>query len=444
MNFEEPKNPNYCATVVTLKTFVDLPGCDFIKAAIVFENNVIVSKDFKVGDVGLFFPVECQLSKEFLSANNLYRKPECGNIDITKSGFFEEHGRIKCVRFRGHKSEGFWIPLSSIDFALSPATRSMDFIGGETFDQINSIEICRKYIPKSNNSGGLNATKAGCKLKDIIVEGQFAFHYDTENLKKNIHKIHPDDIISISEKFHGTSGVFSNVLINRKLSFIEKLLLKCGVKIQKTEYNIAYSSRKVIKSVTGPDKDSNDLWNLVALEIQERIPKNYSIYGEICGYMPSGKAIQAAPGGKAYHYGCEKGKHQLFVYRVTSTNPDGKIIELNWPQKKEFCTKYGFEMVKELYYGTADQFFSWDTDFLSDPEDVEWQKALLKTIESEFVRDQLCPWNNGEVPAEGIVVCVDHLEGSESFKMKNYLFLEGESKLLDSGVADIETIESEE
>ena len=447
MKFEEPKNSNYCATVVSLKTFVDLPNCDFIKSAIIFGNSVIVSKDVKAGDVGLFFPVECQLSKEFLSNNNLYRKPEWGNVDPTKSGFFENHGRIKCVRFRTHKSEGFWIPLTSLLFV----TPHLDFPEGATFDclQISScssdptdhfIEICRKYVPKGNNSGGPNHVKGDSLLKVRLVEGQFHFHQDTENLKKNIHKIHPDDIVSISDKWHGTSAIFSNILVNRKLSFIEKLLSKFGVTVQKTDYSLVYSSRKVIKSVTGPSFDSTDIWNQVALEIQDRIPKGYSIFGEIVGYLLSGKAIQSAPGGKPYHYGCDPGLHGFFVYRVTSTNPDGKIIELSWPQMKEFCIKYGFEMVKELYYGKAVHFCLWDKDCTSDDE---WQKAFLKEIESQFVHDQDCEYNSG-LPAEGVVVHLDHLEGSESYKMKNFRFLESESKSLDSGEIDIETIESEE
>ena len=298
MKFEEPKNPNYCATVVTLKTFVDLPNCDFIKSAIVFGNSVIVSKDVKTGDVGLFFPVECQLSKEFLSINNLYRKPEWGNIDLTKSGFFEAHGRIKCVKFRGYKSEGFWIPLTSILFT---GNNLLDFPEGATFDRLEQnvnicssnpkdsfIEICCKYVPKGNNSGGPNNVKGESPLKARIVEGQFKFHTDTENLKKNIHKIHPDDIISISEKFHGTSAVFSNILVKRNLNWIERFLVKMGVKIQLSEYGFTYSSRKVIKNVNGVGQTNEDVWNVIAKTLKDIIPPSYAIYGELVGYTPGG------------------------------------------------------------------------------------------------------------------------------------------------------------
>jgi len=424
MKFEEPKNPNYCATVVTLKTFVDLPNCDRIKASIIFSNSVIVPKDAKIGDIGLFFPVECQLSAPFLAANNLYRKPEWGNVDPTKSGFFEAHGRIKCVRFRTHKSEGFWIPLSSLDPLQYGGYDPKDFPEGTTFDRLENkncssdpkdfyLEICCKYVPKGTNSGGPNHVKGESSLKERIVEGQWRFHTDTENLKKNIHKIHPDDYISISEKFHGTSAIFSKILVKRKLNLLERLLNKIGVKIQLNEYGFTYSSRKVIKNVAGVGQTNDDVWRVIAKTIEDIIPNSYSVFGEIVGYTPGGKAIQCGPGGKPYHYGCSQGECQLYVYKVTSTNPDGKVIELSWPQMKEFCTKYGLEMVKELYYGKADQFFSWDTDIQDDPDDIEWRKALLQEIESQFVHDQMCPWNGNTVPAEGIVVRLDHLEGKD-------------------------------
>ena len=114
MKFEKPKNPNYAATVVKLDQFVKLDNCDNVQAAIIFSNSVIVGKNCQAGDVGLFFPVECALSHEFLSNNNLYRHSQFGNIDATKTGFFEQNRRIKAMRFRGNKSEGFWIPLSSL------------------------------------------------------------------------------------------------------------------------------------------------------------------------------------------------------------------------------------------------------------------------------------------------------------------------------------------
>ena len=107
---------------------------------------------------------------------------------------------------------------------------------------------------------------------------------------------------------------------------------------------------------------------------------------------------------------------------------------------KEFCTKYGLEMVKELYYGKAKELF--DSALFLTLDD--WRDGLLKVIEDRWVHDQNCPWNKNTVPAEGVVVRVDHLEESESYKMKNFKFLESETRNLDAGITDMETNESEE
>ena len=74
MTILKPKNPNYAITVVEIKTTYPLEGSDFLNGTLIFGNQVIVSKDVKVGDIGLFIPVETQLSKEYLSENNLYKK----------------------------------------------------------------------------------------------------------------------------------------------------------------------------------------------------------------------------------------------------------------------------------------------------------------------------------------------------------------------------------
>ena len=76
MVIKKPQNENYAAIVVEIKTLVTLENCDNVQAAIILGNQVIVDKSVKIGDVGLYFPLECQLSKEYLSVNNLYRKKE--------------------------------------------------------------------------------------------------------------------------------------------------------------------------------------------------------------------------------------------------------------------------------------------------------------------------------------------------------------------------------
>ena len=450
MTFAEPHNKNYCAVVVALKNFVDLPNCDNVKAALIFGNSVIVGKDQQPGDVGLFFPVETALSTEFLAANNLYRKPEWGNVDGDKKGFFEQHGRVKAMKFRGHKSEGFWIPLAALEYLGYAFPDPINFKEGLEFDEIDGHPICQKYVPK-RNPGRAVQNRQGRKASpaDRLLEGQFRFHADTEQLRRNMHALHPDTWISISDKWHGTSAIFANVLTQRELPWYERVLRALGVKVQEADYGYAWASRRVIKGVDGEEKSGTahwydtDIWGVVGKEVADRIPKGYTVYGEIVGYTPTGEAIQ-----KGYHYGCEVGSHKFLVYRATVTNQEGKVLELSWLQLKEFCAKYGFEMVREIFYGTVadwvcllnDVYFCDDNYF----SDENWRDNLLQEFEKMYVADQMCPFNKNEVPAEGIVIRLEHLDCYEAYKLKSFLFLKRESDSLDKGELDMETAQDGE
>jgi len=444
MKLETPKNVNYAATVVELKDFVDLPNCDNVKHALIFGNSVVVSKACQAGEKGLYFPVECQLSPEFMGANNLFRHAEWGNVDPLKSGFFEQHGRVKAVKFRGNKSEGFFINLSCLDYISKSAYTYVEV--GDTVDKFGTHEICSKYIVgKSGNGTGLPNTKAA-ELKDSFVDGQFKFHFDTDNLRKNIHKIQPIDVISISDKWHGTSAIYGKLLVNHQFGFFSKLLKKAGIRLEESTYKFAYSSRKVVKCVG--EKFGDDVWGVVAKEIEDKIPASYTVYGEIVGYKPDGSAIQAASGGRAYHYGCAEREHKFVVYRVKTTNIEGKTLELTWPQMKQFCNKYGLQMVHELFYGPVTDILSFEP-YAKEIENPKlalstWQSDLLMEIEKLYMKDDMCVFNNNEVPAEGVVVRIDRLDECDSFKLKSFLFLMDETKKNDAGVIDMETQEAEQ
>lgn len=170
------KNENYAAVVVEIKTLLPLANCDNVQAAIIMGNQVIVSKEVKTGDIGLYFPLETQLSEIYLKNNNLYRKPEM-NLKPTLKGYFEENGRIRCIKFRGNKSEGLFMPIESVQFA-----GGLHFNTNDTFDEINGFEICRKYIIKHIHTPGTSGSKKDKKSKKYeskLVENQFRFHQDT-------------------------------------------------------------------------------------------------------------------------------------------------------------------------------------------------------------------------------------------------------------------------
>lgn len=436
---KQPVNINYCATVVEVNKLVPIEKADKIQSAIILGNSVIVSKELQSGTKGLYFPLECQIAEGFLSKHNLLREKE-RNADVSKAGFFELNGRVRAVSLRGHKSEGFFIPLEGLHEAYNQI-KSLEV--GTDFDYLNDECICRKYVVKSKESNGGSVSKANKKAVNQftrLVDNQFHLHVDTIHAKKNFDKISPNDIISITDKWHGTSAVFSNVLTNRQLKWYEKLLLKLGVRIETAEYGNVYSSRKVVKNQYINNEATNgfygsDIWSMVNDEIKGVIPKGTSVYGEIVGYITgSGKAIQGG-----YNYGCQPNTYKFLVYRVTNTTIDGHVTEYSWGQIKEFCAKYGLEHVKEFYYGYAKDLYKYVP--LINFEYESWNETVLNLLIDDFNLEQECNYNKG-MPAEGIVIRADKLYLCEPMKLKSFKFLKRETDLLDSGETNIEDEQS--
>jgi hypothetical protein len=428
---KQPININYCVTVVEINKLVPVENADRLQSAIILGNSVIVSKDLQLGAKGLYFPLECQITEQFLSKHNLLHEKE-RNIDVSKAGFFELNGRVRAVNLRGSKSEGFFIPLDGLH---NDYKELLNLSVGTDFDYLHDECICRKYVIKEKESSQNNKQKQGKKVNRFsrLVDNQFHLHIDTIQAKKNFHKIQPNYIISITDKWHGTSAVFANVLINKKQKWWEKLL-----KIQKTEYGNVYSSRKVVKNkyinegVNDGFYDA-DIWGMVNNDIKDLIPKGISVYGEIVGYIPgSGKSIQGG-----YAYNCHPNTYKFLVYRVTNTTMDGHITEYSWGQIKEFCVKYGLDHVKEFYYGYACDLY---TDISVGDN---WHEDVLMTLSTSFNLEKECRYNKG-MPAEGIVIRVDNLYSCEPMKLKSFAFLKHETKLLDSGEIDMESNQDDE
>lgn len=437
---QKPANANYCGTVIRISKLVPLDNCDNVVAAIIFGNSVIVGNNVKVGDLGVFFPIETQLSEEFLKENSLYRKTEL-NLNTDKKGYFEENGRIRAVKFRGHKSEGLWLPFVCLDYILDFTNTELPLEDGTDFDIIDGHVICKKYQVGPTRLPGEKKTKADKKTVkkfDRLVENQFRLHIDTENLRRNIDRVNPSDYISITNKLHGTSWVVSKVLVKDELGWFKSLLKRVLPKdIKDTHYDIIYSSRNVVKNkYINTDTKNNlgfygqDLWGEIAETLKDTLCEGITLYGEAVGQLSTGAWIQ--PG---YHYGTRPNHYDIYIYRITYTNPEGKLIEFGWPQIKEYCVRYGIKHVPELYYGKAH-------DLYKIPPGEGWHEDFLAALESEYMLDRKCPLNNKEVWEEGIVVRVEGLFECHPYKLKNFAFLEKETKDLDKGVVDLESEQS--
>lgn len=429
MELKKPKNSNYCAVVVEIKTITPFENCNNVVGTHIMGQQIIISKDAKIGDVGLYFPVECRLSDEFIKNNNQYRDSKL-NLDNTKTGYFGDNGRVRCQKFREHDSEGFFIPIQSLNFT------GVDVTGlklGQEFDEINGIEICQKYMVKKQRTPGLGGNKNSKLVKkheSKLIENQFRLHVETSMLYRNLHRVKPTDIISITYKIHGTSFISSKIICKKPLLWYEKILKKLGVNIVDTVYDYIYSSRKVIKNEQlNPNPNhyyNEDIWGIAHNEVKEFLTDGMTIYGEIAGFLPNGGEIQ-----KGYDYGCETGQHKLFIYRITYTNQTGKVFEFSAKQVQDWCIEHGLNAVPQLYYGYAKDIVDCDS------ESEEWSDKFLETVKQRW-NEKDCYICHKKMPEEGAVIRIEGLN-FEAYKQKSLRFYERETKLLDKGESDIES-----
>lgn len=439
---------NYCATVINLPPKVAVEGLDNLVKVTVFGNDCLIGKDSDETIPYLFIPAEAQLSGDFLKNNNLYRDATL-NADPSKKGFFEPTGRVKAIKFKGVISTGFVTPLSTLD-ALFPEGLTVPPGVGEEFHSVWGRELCRKYRIIRMQGSGDPKNRHNRKLErfDRLVPNQFRFHTDTAHLSKNLHHFHPGDTLVITDKWHGTSAVYANVLVKKELTWKERLAKWLGVDVVETKYDNLYASRTVIKNkyinklaTSGFYKE--DVWKVVENEVKEKVEPGITLYGEIVGFLPSGRAIQ-----KGYDYGCPppevlvdangvdiKTRHKFVVYRITYTKPDGNVIEFTWQQVHSYCRKYQLETVKLLYYGPAALLA------LTRDED-QFRRDLYDYLVNTYLEGD-CKYCLNKVPAEGICVRIDGREDYSTYKLKSKRFLERETKELDSGETNIEEEQEE-
>lgn len=437
MKLEVINNINYSAQVVEIKNIIPIEKADQIVSTIILGNNVIVSKDTQIGDKGIFFPVEAKLSPEFIRNNNLYRDNTL-NVDPEKKGFFELNGRIRCIKLRGTKSEGFFMPLSCLSFLdINVEELEIDTM----FDTINDIQICEKYIIPARQQSLGGRKKQGKKAKvSRIVPGQFFFHLDTEQLGRNIHKFELDEEIDITVKVHGTSAISSYIMCNKKLTWFDKLLLKIGIRLQTTYYDHIYSSRKVIKNDDINKTQhfySEDVWKKGHDKLQEFLEKGMTIYYEIVGYLGDNSYIQ-----KGYDYGCVPGEFTIYVYRITHTNVDGKVYEFTPDQLQMWCRGRGLKAVIPVYRGTVQDLMHDVRHYIYNEH---WRDDFLEILRNEFDGgiEKDCPYCNNKVPFEGYVIRKVNTMDFEAYKLKSFLFLKKETEQLDKGEENIEDNQGE-
>ena len=442
------------AYVCRLKGITPIEGADRIVQATMFNETVITGIDNKEGTLGLLFDCDTQLSHEFASNNNLYRHSEL-NVDKEVKGYLEDSRRIRPIKLKGVKCSAMFIPTESLEFAGYQNGLSE----GTEIDSFNGIPICNKYInPATTNSmGGQKAVK-----KNLVPT--FKEHIDTDQLAKNMHLIKEGNLVTVTEKLHGTSGRcgYLQTSMEDKLpkwyKFISKLLpIFHNIKYPNfSKYDFVIGSRRVVKSVgeeviTGDGYYDTDIWSLSAREhFEGKLLKGETVYYEIVGYLPEDSPIMNSSSNEKlkpflnsdeyktfikkygtvteFNYGLKKGQYEVYVYRITMTNEDGESIDYSWDQVKVRCERLGVKTCPTLFTGIVSE----KVDGLS------VRDGFLTEVFNDY-RDrpsEIFP----EHIKEGICVRIDN--GSMTpviLKDKTYIF-----KVLEGIIKDSNTVDTEE
>ena len=437
---------NSCRTIIKYASenlTLDSSNEDFINAA----NETVLEKKLAL----------VPIKKEIDDNTNFIR---------SHVGFFNKNGRVRAIRLGGINSMGY---LFSIDELAKWCPEVKDVylteLVGEDFDTVNGIEFIKAYVPfvpqRSNKGDGKSIDRKRNKKNekfDRMIKWEFYFHYSSDPLPKCINRIKPNDTVSITVKFHGTSFLCGKLHVKTPIKLpIHKLLWNKFVdttglfkKLRVTDYIVEYgnvtSSRTVIKNQY-INKDVSggyygvDIWSEYGNLIYPYLDEGMTVYGEIFGYLSgSDKMIQ-----KKYDYGCEKGKNKLMPYRITTTNDNGTKHEWNVTEVKEWTEKLIKEhpeladrihVIDLLYHGTLANLYPHLS--LTD----HWHENVLEEMRNDVVhfgmekREPLCTSHN--VPREGICVRIDNDDINENFKLKCQHFFDMERKAIDAGEVDIE------
>ncbi len=398
---------NNVAIKAKLGNIKKIEGADKIVSADIILGNVpistvVVGVDSSEGQDVVYFDSNLSLSDKFLEDNPSLKT------------YLAKGNRVRCVKLRGVISNGIAVSVDVFTKYIDKVPASFTSLGG--------VEICKKWVPvyptvsRSNKVGKAK----NAKKENIVIPELFNFHIDTQQLIRNLHKVSPNDVISISRKVHGTSAIVSHTKIKNKQSFIDKLLRR-----NETKWGYLFASRTVVKNSDGGVHD--DLWTTVGQQFVGKLHKGETVYYEIVGYFPGTNTyIQ-----KGYDYGCAVGEYKIAVYRITTTNDDGMVTEYSWASMKERCKELNVPHVYEFFFGRALELV---------PMCENWGVEFAKYLKNTYLEKNA--WDNisKKVPDEGVVIRVE-AKDITVFKYKSEAFFLQESQAADAGEIDTEAVE---
>lgn len=473
----------YKAYVTILTNVRKHPNADRLLLADVFGNTVCVSTDYTENQLGVYFPTDGQLSVEFAEKNNLVRKKDDAGNNI--GGYMDPDKRnVTAIRLRGEKSDGLFLPISCLNYCYGHGDASIELRAGDVIDGlVNGHEICCKYIPRSNARRGTVTEGNRTRKKKVATAPLFKEHADTEQLAYNLGAFKPGDLVEITLKMHGTSQRtgFLPVLMgyndspwcglrNAWKTFIYDTFGKMFKMEEPYEehdgdpvYDYGYVSgtrRTVLEDYAGGYYGSNEFREQHSKVFEGKLWKGETVYYEVVGFTTAGAPIMGDASNKKlndkefikqygettrFSYGCspdgtkrmygedDQGRYMIdvavpqsdiYVYRMTMTNPDGEVVEYTPDFMRYRCEQMAVKTVPVFWTGFIDP-------------GVEDAGEIVRQLAEQHY-DGPDPVGKTHV-REGVVVRIINRPKFAAYKHKNFSFkvLEGIAKV-DAEAPDME------
>ena len=429
-------NRNYAAQVVTMPAPRKHPNADRLEIFDVLGMQLIASTGtYKEGEIAVVFGAETQLSEILASEANLLRRSEMNKNPEVK-GYLEDNRRVRAMKLRGQVSSALTIPEDEFCLIFG-LTQGENLKPGTRFDHVNGVEVCRKYEIVTPQPRFLPEDAKRKKAFKRVDEAIFPQHLDTDNFFRASDGFTPADLereVIVTQKLHGSSVRLANIPVKRKLTWLERIVQKLGVKVQAKEYDTIAGSRRVVKDANNPDAGfyKSDIWSDALEAYDWALTEGYIIYGELVGYIPNGGPIQ-----RGYTYEEPEGEYQLYVYRVAAVVGDD-VVDLSWDQVKQFCAERDLNWTPELWRGKLKD-FDW-----SQFEDKDYFHEYVSAEVGSFfmnVADEPVRLSGSKTVDEGVVIRLDRgAKVPYLTKAKSPQFLLHETQLLDEGVTDMESV----
>ena len=317
MKGEREKMSELKVEIVNIDEILEHDNADRLEICKVFGWYVVVQKGmYKVGDATIYVPIDSILSKKLEG----YLFPPDSKITLINS-------RVKSIKIRSVLSQGMLVSLEPGLFSLFP---ELDHKG--VGDDVSEILEVTKYEPPLP-SYQVQGRKGSYKNHPDLAK-----YTDIDNWKHYPNVFQVGEVISVTEKLHGTSVRYgryprSFVGMNRIRKFFSKLM-------NKSKDEFVYGSRNIQLQKGGRIYYGDDIYAKEAkkLGIDKLLEVGEALYGEIVG--PS---IQ-----KGYDYGYKE-DCAFFAYDVKVGD-----VYLSPPEFRKWCEERNIPMVPVMYEGAFD------------------------------------------------------------------------------------------